>query len=247
MSAVAEFHQVTKIFRSGLLGKQRHTALDNVTLQIPVGMVTGLLGPNRAGKTTLIKILLRLNSPTSGKVVRLGHDASYQNTLAQVGYVHENQYFPKYLSAKELLTYYGSLTYLPPMELKAKIPQLLNKVGLADRADEQIRKFSKGMVQRLAIAQAIMNDPELLVLDEPSEGLDISGKAVLRDVIQERKSLGKSVICVSHNMEEMSKVADFIVVLKNGRVISQRHLTDKDRVPGALESQLQAHFQEVPA
>jgi ABC-2 type transport system ATP-binding protein len=145
-------------------------------LRIESGEVFGLLGPNRAGKTTLVKMLLSLCRPTAGEVFRLGRPLSDRSTLGQVGYVHENHAFPRYLSAADLLEYYGALTLMPSDLVRERVPRLLERVGLADRSREPIARFSKGMLQRLGIAQALLNAPRLLVLDEPTEGLDLNGR-----------------------------------------------------------------------
>src|SRR5262245_13070352 len=184
----AAFANVGKVYPTGWSRRNGTRAVSNVSLQIPAGEVVGLLGPNRAGKTTLVKLLLALARPTEGAVSRLGKPASDLSTLARVGYMHENQHFPRYLTARELLSYYAALTLMKPEAIPARVEDLLTLVGLADRADEPISRFSKGMVQRLGLAQALLNDPDLLVLDEPTEGLDLVGRALLREVIVGRKA-----------------------------------------------------------
>ena len=139
-----------------------------MSFSINPGEVFGLLGPNRAGKTTLVKVLLSLCRPTQGRVNRLGRPAADRDTLSRVGYVHENHAFPGHLTATRLLEFYGSLTLVPCEDLGRRISVLLERVGLADRARESIARFSKGMVQRLGLAQALLNEPDLLVLDEPT-------------------------------------------------------------------------------
>jgi ABC-2 type transport system ATP-binding protein len=177
-----------------------------------------LLGPNRAGKTTLIKLLLTLCRPTTGTVKRLGSAVSDRSTLARVGYVHENHAFPRYLSPTNLLEYYGALSLAPYDQVKERVPQLLERVGLADRANDPIRTFSKGMTQRLGIAQALVNDPELLVLDEPNEGLDLAGRQMMMGIIREHRDRGRTVILVSHVLPEVEQLCDRIAVLVAGRL-----------------------------
>jgi ABC-2 type transport system ATP-binding protein len=193
-------------------------ALFDVSLRVHAGEALGLLGPNRAGKTTLIKILLSLCHPTGGTVLRLGRPLSDRSTLARVGYVHENHAFPRYLTAAALLEYYGALSLLPEEAVLARVPKLLERVGLADRSREPIARFSKGMLQRLGIAQALINEPELLVLDEPTEGLDLDGRHLLRDVIKEVKGRNGSVLLVSHVLPEVEQLCDRVAVVVKGRL-----------------------------
>jgi ABC-2 type transport system ATP-binding protein len=214
----AELDSVVKDYPTGAFGRRRLRALDGVSFNVGAGEVFGLLGPNRAGKTTLVKLLLSLTRPTSGRVTRLGRPASDRSTLARVGYVHENHAFPRYLSATALLEYYGALSLLPEPEVKERVPRLLELVGLADRAREPIAHFSKGMVQRLGLAQALINDPELLVLDEPSEGLDLAGRLTVREVADGLRRRGRSVLLVSHVLGEVEQMCDRLAVLVGGRL-----------------------------
>ena len=183
------FEKVSKVFSGGLFGRDVR-ALDGVSLSIAEGEVFGLIGPNRAGKTTLVKILLSICRPTAGRFWRLGKHGKDRGTLARVGYVHESQAFPRYLTARSLLEYYGALSWQPAATVRRRAGELLDRVGLADRSREPIGRFSKGMLQRLALAQAMINDPELLVLDEPSEGMDLAARRLLQSVIRERQAQG---------------------------------------------------------
>jgi ABC-2 type transport system ATP-binding protein len=218
-ASVAELTHVVKTYSTGLFWRHPVPAVRDVSLRVKPGEVFGLLGPNRAGKTTLVKMLLSLCRPTAGEVRRLGAPASDRRTLARVGYVHENHAFPRYLSAAELLRYYGALSLVPYEALRARVPQLLERVGLADRSREPIARFSKGMVQRLGIAQALVNEPQLLVLDEPTEGLDLAGRQLLREVVGEVRARGGSVLLVSHVLSEAEHLCDRVAVLVNGRVV----------------------------
>ena len=179
-------------------------ALQGVGFGVEVGEVFALLGPNRAGKTTLLKILLGLSRPGGGHTFRLGSPISERATLARVGYMHENQAFPRYLNAETILRYYGALSRVPASILRSRVPALLERVGLMDRAREPISRFSKGMVQRLALAQAVLAEPDLLVLDEPMEGLDLSARLLLDEVITEQRAAGKTVLLVSHALGEVA-------------------------------------------
>jgi ABC-2 type transport system ATP-binding protein len=219
VEAVAQFRDVHKDYRTGWFRRRLVAAVRGVSFRIEPAEVFGLLGPNRAGKTTLVKILLSLTRPSAGQVFRFGCAGSNRRTLARIGYMHERQAFPGYWSAIGLLNYYGALTLMPEPEVRRRIPGLLKRVELADRGDEPISHFSKGMVQRLALAQALLNDPDLLVLDEPTEGLDLAGRQLLREVIGEQRQRGKSVLLVSHVLTEVEQVCDRIAVLVAGRLV----------------------------
>lgn len=220
MEGAVVFEQVVKTYRTGFLGRgEGIPALRGVSLSVPEGAIFGLLGPNRAGKTTLVKLLLSLCAPTSGTITRLGSPLSDRRTLARVGYMHENHAFPRYLSAGELLAFYGGLSGVSSEQLAGKVEQLLERVGLADRRYEPIARYSKGMVQRLGLAQALINDPDLLILDEPTEGLDLAGRQLLRDVVKEFKTAKKTVLLVSHVLPEVESLCDSIAILVSGKVV----------------------------
>jgi ABC-2 type transport system ATP-binding protein len=242
-SPVVEFEEVVKDYPTGLFGRQPLRAVDRISFRIEPGEVFGLLGPNRAGKTTLVKILLSLCRPTSGRAERFGRPTSERSTLRQVGYVHENPAFPRYLSASALLEYYGALSLTPYEEVRSRVGQLLERVGLADRGKEPIARFSKGMVQRLSVAQALINEPDLLVLDEPNEGLDLSGRQLMRDVISEQRRRGRTVLLISHVSNEVEQVCDRVAIIKQGKLKylgSVSSLTLQDPASGARRSLEQA-------
>jgi ABC-2 type transport system ATP-binding protein len=256
MPLVAEFENVIKVYKPAGWPRRDVQALSGVTLSIAAGEVFGIVGPNRAGKTTLVKILLSMCRATSGRVRRLGAPAWDRTTLARVGYVHESQAFPHYLTASQLLEYYGALALVPPAVARSRGAELLKRVGLADRASEPIRRFSKGMLQRLALAQALINDPALLVLDEPSEGMDLSAKRMLDEVLAERKALGHAAILISHALTEVERRCDRVAVLRSGRVAFVGPLADlavapvadePRRVSGGLESALAPYYEEALA
>jgi ABC-2 type transport system ATP-binding protein len=222
---IAEFVEVSKTYRASLRPGRTVEALRSVSFGIEAGEVFALLGPNRAGKTTLLKILLGLCRPSGGTVRRLGHPLSERSTLARVGYMHENQAFPGHLNAVTLLEFYGEFSGLARSDLRARVPALLDRVGLADRAHEPIARYSKGMVQRLALAQSLLAEPDLLVLDEPTEGLDLNARVLLEEVVVEQRSAGKAVLVVSHALEEVAQVCDRLAVLVQGRLAYLGSLT----------------------
>jgi ABC-2 type transport system ATP-binding protein len=245
---IAEFVEIIKDYSTGLLGRGSLRAVDQVSFAVEFGEVFGLLGPNRAGKTTLIKILLSLCRPTAGQGFRFGRPVGERQTLARVGYVHENHAFPRYLTAAGLLEYYGALTLVPYEVVRQRVPKLLDKVGLADRSREPIARFSKGMVQRLGIAQALINEPDLLVLDEPSEGLDLAGRRLIRELIAEQRQRGRTVILVSHVLTEVEQVCDRAAVVVGGRLA---HLGPLKALVGdgarSLEAALQELYEKSPS
>jgi ABC-2 type transport system ATP-binding protein len=217
MKEAVRFENAVKRY-SGGLWRRGVVALDGVSLSIAAGEVFGMVGPNRAGKTTLVKILLSICRPSSGRIMRLGRHARDRGTLARVGYVHESQAFPRYLTARSLLQFYGALSWQEAREVRNRTESLLERFGLSDRSREPIGRFSKGMLQRLALAQALINDPELLVLDEPSEGMDLSARRVLDEVIRERREQGRTAILVSHHLVDVQRLCDRVAVLRGGRV-----------------------------
>ena len=243
---MVEFKDVVKEYSRGIFGSDRLRAVDGITLRVEAGEIFGLLGPNRAGKTTLVKLLLGLCLPTAGHVYRFGESSSIRDTLKRVGYVHENQAFPRYLSARALLEFYGAMSLIAEPVVKARVPKLLERVGLADRADESISRFSKGMVQRLGIAQALLNEPDLLVLDEPSEGLDLEGRMFVRKLVQEQKNQSKSVLFVSHVLSEMELFCDRIGIVVAGKLAYLGSLAgllkDANGVPRSLETAVSGFY-----
>jgi ABC-2 type transport system ATP-binding protein len=232
--AVAEFEDIGKVYHTGLLGRGRRMAVEHVTFRIEPGEVFCLLGPNRAGKTTLVKILLSLCQPTTGRGTRFDRPLADRQTLARIGYMHENPAFPRYLTAPALLEYFGALSLLTEPVVKERVPKLLERVGLADRAEEPISRFSKGMIQRLGIAQALLNEPDLLVFDEPSEGLDLAGRQLVRDVVRTQKQQGKAVLFVSHVLNEVEQIGDRVGVLVAGKLAFLGTMADllKDKQTG---------------
>lgn len=244
MSFAVTFDRVRKVYPGGWLSGGEIEAVKNVSLSIPTGSVFGLLGPNRAGKTTLIRLLLSLCRFKGGSIFRLGRPVGDHSTLARIGYMHENQHFPRYLTATEILYFYGSLTMVSQDLLRQRVPALLARVGLADRDREPLSRFSKGMVQRLGLAQALVNEPDLLILDEPSEGLDLTGRQLLREVVAQQKGAGKTTILVSHVLTEVEQLCDRVAVIVRGSIVAEGSVSDLRRDPQSgemhsLESVLQ--------
>jgi len=251
-TSVVDFQEVGKSYPTGWLGRHPLQAVTGVSFSIQPGEVFGLLGPNRAGKTTLVKILLSLCRPTSGKVTRFDQPLSDRRTLSRVGYMHENQAFPRYWNAAGLLQFYGAMSLVPPAEIQRRAGNLLERVGLADRCREPIARFSKGMVQRLALAHALINEPDLLVLDEPAEGLDLAARRLLFEVADQQRRQGRTVLLVSHVLAEVEKVCDRLAVLVGGRLVHlgpTSGLTNEPRTGKvrSLDQALQELYEKVAA
>jgi ABC-2 type transport system ATP-binding protein len=248
VSTIVEFEGVCKSYAHGLLSRRRLPAVRDVTWSLELGEIVGLIGPNRAGKTTLVKILLSLSRLDAGTARRFGRPLDDRSTLSRVGYIHENQAFPRYLSATEILHYYGAMSLLPEPTVRARSSKLLERVGLADRAHESITRFSKGMVQRLALAQALLNEPDLLVFDEPTEGLDLDGRQIFRDVILEQRGRGGSVLLITHLLSEVEALCDRVAILSAGRLayagaIPALLLDGRTGAPRTLEQAVQSFAQ----
>ena len=239
---IAEFKNISKTYRTPWRSGCSVPALRGVSFAVEPGEVFALLGPNRAGKTTLLKILLGLCKPSGGEATRLGRPISERDTLAKVGYMHENQAFPRYLTASQVLWDYGRFTWIPAPILRERVRSLLEMVGLADRAHEPISRFSKGMVQRLSLAQAMINEPKLLVLDEPMEGLDLGARGLIHEVVRNQREAGRSVLIVSHALSEVAEICDRVAVVVEGRIVHQGSLDSllNDPLTGAKRTINQA-------
>ncbi len=204
-------------------------ALRGVNIQVGRGEIFGLLGPNGAGKTTLVKIMMTVVRPTKALGTILGRPLGHRGKLARTGYLPENHRFPGYLTGLQVLDGYAALARVPKVERRKRAPILLERMGLAQWGDTRIDKYSKGMLQRLGVAQAMMNDPELLVLDEPTDGLDPVGRRDVRELMLELRRAGKTVFLNSHLLSELEMVCDRVAILVDGLVARQgtlRELTE---------------------
>ncbi len=213
-----EIDRLTKEFEVGFWRKHPVRALDNLHLTVERGEVFGFLGPNGAGKTTTIKILMNLLQPTSGTARILGEAIDSVPMHRRIGYLPENPYFYDYLTAEEMLTYVGRLFGLCQPGLGRKVSTLLEQVGLGQSRKIQLRKFSKGMVQRIGIAQAIINDPEVVFLDEPMSGLDPLGRREVRQVIAALKAQCVTVFFSSHILPDVEALCDRVAIVNRGRM-----------------------------
>ncbi len=205
----------------------RKVAVRNLTLDVPRGEVFGFLGPNGAGKSTSVKMLLGLVFPTSGKAEILGRPAGDVKARSKVGFLPEHFRFYDWLTPPELLKLHGRLYGMSHATLRERIPSLLELVGLTPHRDKQLRDFSKGMLQRIGLAQALLNDPELIFLDEPTSGLDPMGRRMVRDIIKAQRDRGATVILNSHLLGEVEVSCDRVAFIKDGEVVETRSLKDQ--------------------
>ena len=208
---------LTKEFRLGL-GRQRVVALDHLDLEVEPGEIFGFLGHNGAGKTTTIKLLLGLLAPTAGRAWILDRPIQDVAVKQHVGFLPESPYFYEYLTAAEFLTFYGQLFGLSRQALAKKIDDLLTMVSLADARHLPLRKFSKGMLQRIGLAQALVNDPQVVILDEPMSGLDPIGRRDVRDIILRLKDEGKTIFFSTHILPDVEMICDRVGILVKGQL-----------------------------
>jgi ABC-2 type transport system ATP-binding protein len=204
---------LTKYYSKGAI-----RALEDLTLQVEPGVIFSLLGPNGAGKTTLLKLLLGICHPTRGNAKLFDQDIRDYHSHTKLGYLAENHRFPEFLNANQVLYYYGKMGGVSSNILNERIPQLLKLVKLDNWGKTKTRKYSKGMLQRLGIAQALINDPELLFLDEPTDGIDPVGRREIRDLLISLRDRGKTIFLNSHLLSEVERVSDQIAILKEGRL-----------------------------
>lgn len=207
-----------KIYRTRFRGREIR-AVSNLTLRVPQGVKFGLLGPNGAGKTTFVKMLLSAVNPTSGSAALFGKDARDPEARRPVGYLPENHRFPTYLSGRGMLDFYGALSGLDASERNKRIPGLLELVGLKDWGDVRIKKYSKGMLQRLGLAQALIHRPRLLVLDEPTDGVDPVGRREIRDILNGLTGTGVTVFINSHLLSEVESFCEYVAILRKGELV----------------------------
>jgi ABC-2 type transport system ATP-binding protein len=209
---------LTKDYAVGFWRKTMRRSLDHLTLEVNQGEAFGFLGPNGAGKTTTLKLLMGLIFPTSGSARVRGRSISDVGMHREIGYMPEQPYFYDYLTARELLDYFARLFGYGRVEREERIRKFLERVGLAGSADVQLRKFSKGMLQRVGIAQAILHDPEVVFLDEPMSGLDPVGRREVRDIILELKSQGRTIFFSTHILSDAEMLCDRVAVLLEGKL-----------------------------
>ncbi|HEX8117105.1 MAG TPA: ABC transporter ATP-binding protein, partial [Pyrinomonadaceae bacterium] len=219
MTPAVEIDKLTKDYEVGFLRKRKVRALDGLSLTVGRGEIFGFLGANGAGKTTTLKLLMRLMYPTSGGARVLGRDIGDTSMHADIGYLPEHPYFYDHLTARELLEYCAELFGYGAAERRRRAADLLARVRLDEKAwDKQLRKFSKGMLQRVGLAQALVNDPLIVFLDEPMSGLDPIGRRQVRDLIASLRTEGKTVFMCSHILSDIEVLCDRVAIMKRGRL-----------------------------
>ena len=217
---------LTKQYSVGFWRPRPYTALDQLTLQVGQGEVFGFLGPNGAGKTTTLKLLMQLTFPTSGRAEILGRPVGDLDVRRRTGYLPENPYFYDYLTAEELLVYFGGLFGHSTAESRRRAARLLDEVGIGGERRLQLRKFSKGMLQRVGIAQALINEPEVLFFDEPMSGLDPLGRREIRELILRLRDRGCTVFFSSHVLSDAEALCSRVGILAKGRLVTSGALSD---------------------
>ena len=218
MNAILQINNLTKIYRPSIFIPPKK-AISNLNLEVTEGEVFGFLGPNGAGKSTTIKLILDLIRPTSGTIKVFGENNGCKKIKARLGYLPEFSLYNNYLTPRELLTMYGRIFKIDKQTLKKRIDELLYVVKMDKHIDERIKTFSKGMIQRIGIAQALLNDPDFLILDEPASGLDPIGRKEIRDLIVSLKKKGKTIFFSSHELTEVETLSDRVAIINKGELL----------------------------
>lgn len=219
-SFVLDLHEIRKTYGRG---RRKVEALRGVSLQVGQGEIFGLLGPNGAGKSTLVKILMTVVRPDKAGGTILGQPVGSKSVLAKVGYLPEHHRFPRYLTGRQMLEFFGALCGVPRRTRRPRAQELLELVGMKDWGDRRVDTYSKGMMQRVGVAQALINDPQLVVLDEPTDGVDPIGRQEIREVLLRLRSQGKTIFVNSHLLSELEMISDRVAIMSKGQVV--RHGT----------------------
>jgi len=237
-AAPVEISHLTKVFKIPMR-RERVVAVRDLSIKVAPGEVYGLLGPNGSGKSTTLKILLGLVSPTRGQTKVFGEDSALVRSRKDVGFLPENPYFYKFLTGEETVRFFGKLSGMGGAELEKRVKELLELVGLSEAADRRVGGYSKGMLQRIGLAQALVQDPGLLVLDEPTAGVDPVGSREIRDLILALKARGKTILLCSHLLSQVQEICDRVGILARGELVREGRVEDllsvRDRTEMVLE------------
>jgi len=237
---VVRTESLSKVYRSGFLGRRRHRALANLSLAVRPGEIFALLGPNGSGKTTLVKILTGLLRPSGGKARVLGREPGHPDSLARLGYLSEAPAFLPLLTGEETLHLAGRLFGLDRRTRTGRIQALLTRVGLDQEKKRPVAHYSQGMQKRLALAQALINDPQLLLLDEPTAALDPLFVEIFQNILRDAARAGKTILLNSHLLSRVEEVATRVCILHEGNAVRQGTLEDVAGIPGALDLRVKA-------
>ena len=222
---ILEVTQVNQAFRTGFWMKRQQILFD-VSLRVPERSIFGFLGPNGAGKTTLIHLIAGLRKPVSGRVAVMGADAHTAKARAHLGYLPERPYFYEHLTGADILDYFGTLSGMSRQQIRSRTPEVLKKVGIAHAKDVELKKYSKGMLQRIGIAQAILHDPEFLVLDEPMSGLDPIGRKEMRELILALAHEGRTIFFSTHVIPDVEAICNQVALIKKGKLVKSGPMKD---------------------
>lgn len=252
MNNAIEMSELTKHFRD-VLGRKKITAVQSLSLSVPKGRIFGLLGPNGCGKTTTLKMITGLLRPSSGHLKILGASPHDKQTRSRLGYLPEHSVCYSYLSGRDNLTFYASLFNLPRREAEKRIDALLHRVDLVESADRPAGEYSKGMLRRIGLAQALINQPDLLILDEPTDGLDPAGRQLVKDHLRSASGKGTTVIIASHLLADIESICDEVCILHQGKKIAEgtlRNLLElpehtRFSIPGSLSPKQHAKIQKA--
>ncbi|MDQ2901098.1 MAG: ABC transporter ATP-binding protein [Acidobacteriota bacterium] len=254
MTYAIEMEGLTKVFRNRWR-KREVRAVDGISLRVEPGSAFGLLGPNGAGKTTCVKMLLSCTHPTAGSAKVFGLDSRVPDARLPIGYLPENHRFPTYMTGKGMLDFYGALSGIDAASRKKRIPELLDRVGLKDWGDVRLGKYSKGMLQRVGLAQALLHEPKLLILDEPSDGVDPIGRLQIRNILQELEDKGVTIFLNSHLLAEVELFCRDVAIIHKGKVALEGNVKElttgsgyklqAENVPERLQAELRAKAKSV--
>lgn len=239
MDKIVKIDRISKIYKSGVFGRKANIALRDVNIEMVKGEIFGLLGPNGAGKTTLMKIILGLTYPTEGGIKIMGKSKHHISVKKRIGYLPEDYSFPPDVSGWQFLNYVGMMHSITKKERYKKIDDILHRIGLLTDAGKKLKDYSKGMKRKLGLAHAILHSPEILFLDEPTEGLDPIGRKQIRDILKDLHSQGKSIILNSHLLSEVEMICNRVAILNKGSIVKQGTISE-------LTERLQEYRMAIP-